>query len=515
MVLLRTFLVVLLGFILMVDGQRSVRKRGKFKSRNQDKKICAERPLNVNFRKEGDVERENCKRYYKCTSRTKAIQQGCADPLVFDVDLQTCNYAERVDNCNRTDKVEVCRDDGLDQPDCLRIVEKTEDEETIEETKKRENECDLSRCVLPECFCSIDGTAAPGVGGEIQDITDLPMMISISFNGAVNGDNMEIYQKIFDQTNRVNPNGCGVKGTFFVSHKYTNYSAVQELHRVGHEIGVFSITSKSDPEYWSEGNMTTWAKEMNGNRAITERFANITDYSVIGVRAPMLKVGGNEQFRMMNSSFYLYDSSITVPLSDKPVWPYTLDFRVPHPCHNNNCPTESFPLWELPINELDRRDDPNFDEQLTGCQLVSSCTNIQERSQLRTLLEHNFKRHYQSNRAPLTLAFNPSWLISNKGFTDEISDWMDRTLAANNDVYFLTGAQILNWMTKPTANLDLKDFTEWKDKCQVGGQPACSRPNTCRTQSRELPGETNRLFTCIECPKYYPWLRDPEGDGAF
>jgi hypothetical protein len=26
---------------------------------------------------------------------------------------------------------------------------------------------------------------------------------------------------------RLNPNGCTARGTFFVSHKYTNYSAVQ------------------------------------------------------------------------------------------------------------------------------------------------------------------------------------------------------------------------------------------------------------------------------------------------
>jgi hypothetical protein len=32
---------------------------------------------------------------------------------------------------------------------------------------------------------------------------------------------------------------------------------------------------------------------------IIERFANITDGSVIGVRAPYLRVGGNKQFEMM------------------------------------------------------------------------------------------------------------------------------------------------------------------------------------------------------------------------
>ena len=78
-------------------------------------------------------------------------------------------------------------------------------------------------------------------------------MITLTFNGAVNIDNILLYQKLF-KDERVNPNGCTAKGTFFVSHRYTNYSAVQELHRKGHEIGVFSITNNDDHEYWSKVN---------------------------------------------------------------------------------------------------------------------------------------------------------------------------------------------------------------------------------------------------------------------
>ena len=32
-----------------------------------------------------------------------------------------------------------------------------------------------------------------------------------------------------------------------------------------------------------------------------------------------------------------------------------------------------------------------------------------------TLLQNNFARHYNTNRAPLSLAFTPFWLSSNKG----------------------------------------------------------------------------------------------------
>lgn len=48
----------------------------------------------------------------------------------------------------------------------------------------------------------------------------------------------------------------------------------------------------------------------------------------------------------------------------------------------------------------------------------------------------------------------------------------------------------------------------------IPGQPYCSLPNTCPLTTRELPGETLRLFTCVECPRHYPWILDPTGDGA-
>ena len=42
--------------------------------------------------------------------------------------------------------------------------------------------------------------------------------------------------------------------------------------------------------------------------------------SVIGLRAPFLRVGGNTQFEMMNDQFFVYDTSIAAPLGRVPVW---------------------------------------------------------------------------------------------------------------------------------------------------------------------------------------------------
>jgi|ERR1740124_172302 len=499
------FLLVLI--IAIVTSQyvpRRTKKRYPGKSRVKD--LCKDRIFNEFFRDQT----KNCAKVVKCdTSRTGVSTLTCSAPLVFDVDTQICNYEERVNNCDQMDRRPECTDDERDNSKC--IVRETEETQIQEEDPNLLPECDREKCVLPSCFCSADGTLIPGVGEGGLTVQEVPQMITITFNGAVTGENMKVYEKLFS-SDRVNPNGCTTKGTFFVSHKYTNYSAVQELHRKGHEIGVFSMTNSDEPEYWEKGSYDTWLLEMAGTRQIIEQFADIKDGSVIGVRAPYLKVGGDTQFKMMNDSYFPYDSSITAPLSRVPLWPYTLDYRIPHKCHGN-CPKESWPIWEMPINELDRREDPTYDEELTGCPLVSSCTNIQDKQQFQTLLQHNFERHYKSNKAPLSLSFNPFWLTSNKGFVEVFENWMDKILAEYNDVYFVNTFQAVLWITEPTSTVNLASFEPWKEKCTIDGQPACQLPNVCPLRTAELPGETIRLHTCQQCPRRYPWLLDPEGRG--
>lgn len=68
-----------------------------------------------------------------------------------------------------------------------------------------------------------------------------PQMIIMTFDGAVNHNNFDHYQKIFSK-DRVNPNSCPLKGTFFISHEYCNYNMVQSLAHDGHEIATETIS---------------------------------------------------------------------------------------------------------------------------------------------------------------------------------------------------------------------------------------------------------------------------------
>lgn len=43
-------------------------------------------------------------------------------------------------------------------------------------------------------------------------------MIMLTFDGAVNLNNYELYKRVFNGIK--NPNGCPIRGTFFISHEY-------------------------------------------------------------------------------------------------------------------------------------------------------------------------------------------------------------------------------------------------------------------------------------------------------
>ena len=66
------------------------------------------------------------------------------------------------------------------------------------------------------------------------------------------------------------------------------------------------------------------------------RFGGVDMEDIRGVRVPFLSVGWNRQFLMMKEFGFVYDSSITTPVSNPPLWPYTLDYQIPHKCIGKN-----------------------------------------------------------------------------------------------------------------------------------------------------------------------------------
>ncbi|XP_034947909.1 uncharacterized protein ChLD3 [Chelonus insularis] len=464
-----------------------------------------------------------CAKYYLCLDN-EVFEFKCSDGLLFDVSRQICDFKANVDNCDVTSEQPTpkpllengdCQDDntlacgdGTCLPNayfCDGSIDCPDgSDEGWCDGKHDGNSarfCDPEKCQLPNCWCSEDGKRIPGN----LTASEVPQMIAITFNDAVNAENFDFYYKFFNDE-RKNPNGCPIRATFFVSHQYTNYRDVQYLWNAGHEIAAHSVTHRGPEEWWSKNaTIEDWFDEMVGVANIINRYGGVRIEDIKGLRAPFLRVGWNRQFLMMSEFGFLYDSSMVAPFADPPIWPYTLDYRPPHSCVGTGqlCPTRSYRgLWELPLNQL-----------LAGeytCGMIEDCPLSLSGEETYKMLMLNFKRHYLSNRAPLGLHFNPAW-FRNPTNAYAFGKFVD-DLRHLPDVYFVTNNQIIEWMRRPTSALDLTAFEPWQCRRQFKPHEiACEFPSTCKLPSRVLKSY-RYLNTCFDCPKEYPWLRNEFGN---
>ncbi|OQV14343.1 hypothetical protein BV898_11461 [Hypsibius exemplaris] len=386
------------------------------------------------------------------------------------------------------DTIRDCPEGGTDEYGCdLRA------DPLISQSCKKEN------CVLPGCFCSLDGLQIPN-GLATNTV---PQMILLAFPGALNAQNYDLTRSLFLPT-RLNPNQCQVRATFFASHEYSDYSQIEKLHKNGHEIALSTLSRDRESQYWwtTVSSYHDWGTELQSQREILHHFAHVPLADVRGAQAPNLHLGGNTQFAAMQDFGYEWDGSITVPSTGRPVWPYKLAYSVPHTCHQAACPTRPYNVWEVPINQL-------IDSQGFGCSSLGSCHNddLKTSDEVLQWLLKKFNRHYQDNRAPLVLIIDPNWLQDNH---DALSRFIETLITKpEQDTYFVTYHQLIQWIQAPTTVDLLADFAPW----------ACEEeatPSTCEPQNCDLPfvhGGTRRFRACIpSCPASFPWKDNVKGE---
>lgn len=235
-----------------------------------------------------------CSKYYLCLDG-EVFEFKCSAGLLFDVSRQICDFKANVDNCDLTAETKVpkplldkapCANgaqlgcaDGICLPNeyfCDGSVDCADgsDEGYCDPNNdpNAADTCDLSVCQLPECFCSNDATFIPG---ELEPI-QTPQMVIVSFDDAVNIENSQLYEEKLFTPNRKNPNGCPIRGTFFVSHQYTDYQKVQKLWQDGHEIGIHSITHRGPEDWWkTNATIEDYFDEFVGQANIINKFANV------------------------------------------------------------------------------------------------------------------------------------------------------------------------------------------------------------------------------------------------
>lgn len=74
-------------------------------------------------------------------------------------------------------------------------------------------------------------------------------------------------------------------------------------------------SSRYPEEYWSKAPYEDYVEEMVGQREILHHFANISRDSLLGMRVPFLHPGGNDMMSALYDYDFVYDSSVSVPMT--------------------------------------------------------------------------------------------------------------------------------------------------------------------------------------------------------
>ncbi|XP_050554950.1 mucin-5AC isoform X2 [Spodoptera frugiperda] len=342
--------------------------------------------------------------------------------------------------------------------------------------------CRKDVCLLPDCYCG--GKEIPGN----LPVHEVPQIVLITFDDAVNDLNKMYYEEIFER-GRKNPNGCPITGTFYVSHEWTDYSQVQNLYADGHEFGSHTV-SHSFGEQFSQ---KKWYREVGGQREILAAYGGVKLEDVRGMRAPFLSVGGNKMFKMLYDANFTYDSSLPVYENRPPSWPYTLDYKLFHDCMIPPCPTKSYPgVWEVPMVMW---------QDLNGgrCSMGDACANPPEAENVYKMILKNFDRHYTTNRAPFGLYYHAAWFTQphhKEGFIMFL-DFINQM----KDVWIVTNWQALQWVRDPTPISRLNNFQPFQ--CNYQDRPKkCNNPKVCNLWHKS---GVRYMRTCQPCPEVYPW----------
>ncbi|KAK9739759.1 hypothetical protein QE152_g8712 [Popillia japonica] len=362
--------------------------------------------------------------------------------------------------------------------------------------------CDASACSLPDCRCM--STDIPGG----LDISEIPQIVLLTFDDAITALNYAYYEDAF--FTRTNPDGCPVQATYFMSHEYTDYSKVHDLHARGHEIALHSITHEPYTAYWDELDVEGYIAEFGGERDIVSHFADIPEDDIqgiripllqlAGIRIPLLQLAGNKSFQALQTIGMKYDCSWpTQSYMDPPLWPYTLDYKSEQDCPIGECPTASFPgIWVQPM--VNWRDTSGY-----VCSMVDACIFVPtETDEILEFIKTNFHRHYDSNKAPFGFYMHAAWFQSNPNNYEAYLQFLDY-LESLNDVYIVSIQRALEWVQNPKS---LDEISSVWSSCPATTEASC----TSTSCALDKDGEARYMVQCRNsCPSVYPWLNNPLG----
>jgi hypothetical protein len=138
----------------------------------------------------------------------------------------------------------------------------------------------------------------------------------------------------------------------------------------------------NDQDYWKDLDVEGWRAEITDMREMLVKYAHVAKEDIVGIRAPFLEIGGDQQWTMMQEDGFLYDSSMPsleygYTNLENGRWPHSFDYRSTMDCVIPPCPTCSYPgIWSQPILDLEdawTEANANTPDQGEPCSMLDSC----------------------------------------------------------------------------------------------------------------------------------------------
>lgn len=124
---------------------------------------------------------------------------------------------------------------------------------------------------------------------------------------------------------------------------------------------------------------------------------------------------------MLLRAGFLYDNSVSAnPGADgSPYWPQTLDYKLAWQCaERDDCPQSIFPgVWSIPLNQFYGEYLSSIETHKRSAMLRAATALNATVDQVYQLLQQNFDRAYNTNRAPYVLTLNADFLQLNNNYT--------------------------------------------------------------------------------------------------